>query len=116
MKLLSTVILVLMVAGLARVAWGEGENPAPKPSPSYKAYVVSVADDGTVVAKVNKPGPGPVTVTEMTLKTNEQTTVTLDDKPAKVSDLKPKMPIKIWLTDDESTLAKVQAYSLPKPK
>ena len=101
MKKLFAVVAVLTVAGLVRAALA-ADAPAPA---KIHGKIVSVSDDGKITVKMGRGD----TATEVVVTTDASTKVTLDDKDAKVSDLKKDMFIVKVVGDEGKPAAEVHA-------
>ena len=100
MKKLFAVVAVLAVAGLVSVALAQDVKPA-----KIHGKIVSVSDDGKITVKVGRGD----SATEVVVITDASTKVTLDDKDAKVSDLKKDMFIVNVAGDKDKPATEVHA-------
>jgi len=108
MKRLASILAVMTLFAVAAVAAEgdkEGRKKRPRKRPPGQAgKIVAVGENSITIAKRAKKGEEP---TKVEVKTDENTTVTIDRKKAKVSDL--KVGMFVFITPAEGTAEKIRA-------
>jgi len=101
---IAKVLALVGILGLAAAAWAEGEATSkPAPHKGLRGKVVKVDGANVVVKTWAREGEGK----EVTVATDDKTVVTIDEKEAKVADLKADMTVLV--TPAEGTATKIVA-------
>ena len=101
---IAKVLALVSILGLAAAAWAEGEATSKPVRPrGLRGKVVKVDGANVVVKTWARQGEGK----DVTVVTDDKTVVTLDEKEAKVADLKADMYVLV--TPAEGTAEKIVA-------
>ena len=107
-------IAMAAILGLTVTAWAEGETTTkPAPHRGLRGKVVKVDGANVVVKTWAREGEGK----EVTVATDDKTVVTIDEKEAKVADLKADMTVLVTPAEGTSTkiVARTKAPKRDKP-